>query len=77
MREKESLWEFPMLGELPDGRRFEKVGHCRHAITHHRVEVDVYVGRLGRMAGYRRVRLQDVAVTSLTKKIYRVAESQL
>lgn len=74
MCEKDGLWEFPLLSEVPDGKRLEKVGHCRHAITHHRVEVDVYVGRLGRRAGYRRVQFEDVPVTGLTRKIYRIAK---
>lgn len=69
MKESDGLWEFPLLKELPAGD-FEKLGHCRHAITHHRIEVDVFAGRLGRRPGYRRVRFEDMPVTSLTKKIH-------
>ena len=76
MKENEGLWEFPLLSEPPDGD-LEKIGHCRHAITHHRVEVDVFRGRLARRAGYRRVRFEDVPVTSLTRKIYRVRGHQV
>jgi A/G-specific adenine glycosylase len=74
MRENAGLWEFPMMAESPKGD-LEKLGHCRHAITHHRVEVDVFSGRLGRLAGYRRVRFEDMPVTSLTRKIHSLMRS--
>lgn len=70
MKEKDGLWEFPILSE-PPAAGFRKLGHCRHAITHHRIEVDVFEGRLGKRSGYDRVRFEDVPVTALTKKIYR------
>ncbi len=72
MQEDRGLWEFPMLTE-PPGDGFIHLGHCRHAITHHRVEVDVYRGKLPRRRGYRRVRFDDVPVTSLTRKIHALA----
>ena len=74
MREDQGLWEFPMLTD-PPGDGFLHLGHCRHAITHHRVEVDVYRGALGRRKGYRRVRFDAVPVTSLTRKIHALAET--
>jgi len=68
MKEDKGLWEFPLLSACPPG--LEKLGHCRHAITHHRIEVDVCRGKLPDPAGYRRVRFEDMPVTSLTRKIY-------
>jgi A/G-specific adenine glycosylase len=75
MKGNDGLWEFPMLGSLPEGE-FEKVGHCRHAITHHRIEVDVYRGRLPNRRGYRRVRPESLPMTSLTRKVYRAAQGE-
>ncbi len=69
MAERDGLWEFPTLTEPPAGD-FEKVGTCRHTITHHRLRVDVYRGKFGRKAGYKRVRFEDVPVSSLTRKIH-------
>ena len=76
MRENKGLWEFPLLGRLPEGD-FEKAGACRHAITHHRIAVEVFLGRMRPRSGYRRVRFGDVPVTSLTRKIYEVVSSKL
>jgi A/G-specific adenine glycosylase len=73
MKEEKGFWQFPMLDDLPEGK-FSKVGHCRHAITHHRVEVDVFEGRMPDGNRYCRVRFEGVAVTSLTRKIMRVYE---
>lgn len=73
MRDNQGLWEFPLLARLPTAGGLRSVGHCRHAITHHRVEVDVYIGRLESEAGYERVRFEEVPVTSLTRKIYALA----
>jgi len=47
MKEDRGLWEFPVLSEPPSAA-FEKVGSCRHAVTHHRIEIEVYTGKLGR-----------------------------
>ncbi len=68
MRETEGMWEFPTFTDLPTGS-FEKVGHCRHSITHHRMEIDVYEGKLGRTKGYRRKAFDNLPITSLTRKI--------
>lgn len=73
MREVDGLWEFPLLPD-PPGAGFTKLGACRHAVTHHRLEVRVYRGKLGNRKGWRRVRFEDVPVTSLTRKIFTVAE---
>ena len=72
MREADGLWEFPTFDELPDGS-FEKLGNCRHTITHHRIVVHVYEGKLGRRKGYRRVPFEDLPVTSLTRKVHAIA----
>ena len=69
MREDASLWEFPLLTD-PPGTGFTKIGACRHSITHHRLEVEVYTGKLSNRRNYRRVRFEDVPVTSLTRKIH-------
>ena len=71
MRETDGFWEFPTFNELPDGS-FEKLGNCRHTITHHRIVVDVYRGRLGRRKGYRRVAFENLPATSLTRKIHAI-----
>lgn len=72
MREEASLWEFPLLTD-PPGAAFTKIGRCRHSITHHRLEVEVYTGKLSNRREYRRVRFEDVPVTSLTRKIHELA----
>ncbi len=69
MREDASMWEFPLLTD-PPGTGFRKIGACRHSITHHRLEVEVYAGKLSNRRNYRRVRFEDVPVTSLTRKIH-------
>ncbi len=69
MREDASMWEFPLLTD-PPGTGFTKIGACRHSITHHRLEVEVYTGKLSNRRNYRRVRFEDVPVTSLTRKIH-------
>ena len=71
MLEDDGMWEFPTFPSLPAGS-FEEIGSCRHAITHHRVYVQVYLGKLGPRHNYRRVRFDDLPVTSLTRKIYNV-----
>src|SRR5712691_7799122 len=45
MKEAEGMWEFPLFSDLPAGD-LQKVGACRHTITHHRLDVSVYVGEL-------------------------------
>jgi A/G-specific adenine glycosylase len=68
MRKQKGLWEFPMFGELPAGI-FEKVGSCRHTITHHRLEVNVYTGKLDSTEGFEWKDFDSVPVSSLTRKI--------
>lgn len=76
MRPAEGLWEFPMFGELPAGE-LVKAGTCRHTITHHRLEVSVYTGALENPAGFEWQRAQNVPVSSLTRKIWRTAETSV
>ena len=45
-----------MFGELPAGS-LTKVGTCRHTITHHRLEVNVYTGKL---KDCRRLRVEGI-----------------
>ena len=71
MREEKGLWEFPTFPE-PPAASFQKIGTCRHTITHHRIEAHIYEGKLGRKSGYRRVQFDDLPVNSLTRKIHKV-----
>ena len=73
MQESEGMWDFPTFSALPSGL-FEKIGSCRHSITHHRIEVDVYEGKLGKRKAYRRKVFDNLPVTSLTRKIQAVVE---
>jgi len=68
MRKEKGLWEFPMFGELPEGS-LVKAGSCRHTITHHRLEVNVYTGRLENTDGFEWMDFSELPVSSLTKKI--------
>jgi A/G-specific adenine glycosylase len=68
MREVKGLWEFPMFGELPAGS-LTHVGSCRHTITHHRLEVQVYRGSLEKSEGFQWQDFGKVPVSSLTRKI--------
>jgi hypothetical protein len=45
MKPVDGMWEFPMFSELPAGS-FQRIGSCRHTITHHRLDVSVYEGEL-------------------------------
>jgi len=68
MRKQKGLWEFPMFGELPSGA-LTNVGACRHTITHHRLEVNVYMGELEDADGFEWKEFNSVPVSSLTRKI--------
>jgi len=67
MRERDGLWEFPTAASPP--KNATKTGHCRHTITHHRIEVDVYRGKAPAHRLNRRVAFGDVPVTALTRKV--------
>lgn len=67
MRDVKGMWEFPMLNELPRGS-FEKIGECRHTITHHRLDVGVYMGRI-QQDGFEWKDADAVPISSLTRKI--------
>jgi len=73
MRKQRGLWEFPMFGELPPGA-LTRVGACRHTITHHRLEVNVYMGKLEKSDGFEWKEFGSVPVSSLTRKILGVAQ---
>ena len=75
MRETDGLWEFPLFPK-PPAESFEQIGTTRHSITHHRVHVQVYQGKLGRGSGYRRVKFDRLPVTSLTRKIYGIFQRE-
>jgi adenine-specific DNA glycosylase len=68
MKTARGLWEFPMFNEVPDGK-LTHVGSCRHTITHHRLEVQVYRGKLESTKGYEWKEFSAVPVSSLTRKI--------
>jgi A/G-specific adenine glycosylase len=75
MKQTRGLWEFPMLNQVPAGR-LTHVGSCRHTITHHRLEVQVYTGRLVSTKGYEWKKFGAVPVSSLTRKILATAEGK-
>jgi A/G-specific adenine glycosylase len=67
MRQVDGMWEFPMFSELPAGS-FDRVGRCRHTITHHRLDISVYEGEFVDEA----CEWKDpevLAISSLTRKI--------
>jgi A/G-specific adenine glycosylase len=71
MKPVEGLWEFPMFPEMPAGS-FEKVGSCRHTITHHRLDISVYTGEIAA----RECEWKDpdaLPISSLTRKILTAA----
>ena len=68
MKLSRGLWEFPMFSELPAGT-LTRAGSCRHTITHHRLDVQVYNGTLENMNGFQWQEFGGVPVSSLTRKI--------
>jgi A/G-specific adenine glycosylase len=68
MKASRGLWEFPMFSELPAGT-LTRIGSCRHTITHHRLEVQVYNGTLQHLNGFEWQEAGGVPVSSLTRKI--------
>ena len=70
MKEVDGMWEFPMFAELPAGK-FEKVGTCRHTITHHRLDVSVFVGTIQARSGLVWKDATSVPISSLMRKILR------
>lgn len=75
MQASGGMWDFPTFNELPAGS-FERIGRCRHSVTHHRIEVDIYVGKLGKRKGFERKVFDKLPVTSLTRKIQSVAKKR-
>jgi A/G-specific adenine glycosylase len=73
MKSADGMWEFPTFAELPPGT-LTKAGACRHTITHHRLDVRVYIGNLKENDGYQWKALSSVPISSLTRKILAAAE---
>lgn len=71
MKPADGMWEFPMLNELPEGS-FERIGQCKHTITHHRMDVSVYRGKLD-ADGLEWKDLETIPISSLTRKIWKAA----
>jgi A/G-specific adenine glycosylase len=67
MKHADGMWEFPMLAELPPGQ-FARIGQCKHAITHHRLDVSVYEGDLEEK-GLEWKNVSQIPMSSLTRKI--------
>jgi A/G-specific adenine glycosylase len=67
MKSSAGMWEFPTFSELPPGS-FEKIGECKHTITHHRMDVTVCRGKIAQN-GYVWKDYRQVPVSSLTRKI--------
>jgi A/G-specific adenine glycosylase len=76
MKSSEGLWEFPTFAELPSGD-LTKVGTCRHTITHHRLQVTVFRGKLEKTRGFEWKDLSKVPVSSLTQKIAKLCSGGL
>jgi len=74
MKSADGMWEFPTFAELPQGT-LTKAGSCRHTITHHRLDVSVYVGKLKESDGYQWKTLSSVPISSLSRKILTAANS--
>jgi A/G-specific adenine glycosylase len=72
MKPVRGMWEFPTFSELPPGD-WTDVGACRHTITHHRMDVRVFVGTLPDRSGCKWTAYAEVPVSSLTRKIARCA----
>jgi A/G-specific adenine glycosylase len=68
MKPSRGLWEFPMFSRVPAGT-LTHTGACRHTITHHRLEVQVYKGALENTEGFQWQEFSAVPVSSLTRKI--------
>jgi hypothetical protein len=73
MKHTDGMWEFPMFPELPSGS-FERIGACKHTITHHRLDVGVYTGKL-KQDGFEWKDVDAVPISSLTRKILLAANS--
>jgi A/G-specific adenine glycosylase len=70
MKQVDGMWEFPMFPELPAGS-FEKVGSCRHTITHHRLDVSVYEGEIAdKDCDWKDPGVMPIS--SLTRKVFKV-----
>jgi len=72
MKSAGGMWEFPMYTELPEGE-FSEIGVCRHTITHHRLRVRVYAGKLKSITEYKWKVPSTVPTSSLTRKILSAA----
>jgi len=68
MKPADGMWEFPVFSELPAGS-FEKIGSCRHTITHHRLDVSVYEGKLVDQSCEWKDP-ETLPISSLTRKIF-------
>ncbi len=75
MRQSKGLWEFPMFSDLPAGA-LTHAGSCRHTITHHRLEVQVYTGKLDVVQGFEWRKVKDLPVSSLTRKILTTSQAR-
>jgi A/G-specific adenine glycosylase len=75
MRSAKGLWEFPFFKALPAvdcGPAPVAVGHCRHTVTHHRLDVAVYTGKLEAEPDLKWKDPDAVPISSLTRKILAV-----
>jgi len=68
------MWEFPMFPELPPGS-FNKIGQCRHTITHHRLDVSVFEGQLSAEQQFAWKQVDAVPISSLTQKIWKASRT--
>jgi A/G-specific adenine glycosylase len=74
MKQVDGMWEFPMFSDLPDGS-FERVGSCRHTITHHRLDITVCEGQISDpLCSW--VNPLQLAISSLTRKVLETTKAQ-
>jgi A/G-specific adenine glycosylase len=71
MQSADGMWEFPTFAELPEGE-FKRVGHCKHTITNHRLDISVYTGKV--QGTYEWKDVDSVPISSLTQKIKKTAD---
>jgi A/G-specific adenine glycosylase len=72
MKPVDGMWEFPVFPGLPEGD-FNPIGVCRHTITHHRLNVNVFEGKFRKTENLEWKDPTDVAISSLTRKILAAA----
>lgn len=74
MKSSDGMWEFPMYAELPSGS-LERMGACRHTITHHRLDITVYRGEITDRDGEWKA-IESLPMSSLTRKVLKIVTAK-